>query len=115
MDGATLAHDGVAGAAHNVAPHVDGARSGFELPGKAIVHAVKVCLRGFAQIEVGEKLPNTNRQITNQRVFDFAPSAHEACQSNAWNSVGEKEIQILLCRNFLNYLFHFHFPVTNFK
>jgi hypothetical protein len=79
------------------------------------VHAVKVSLGGLTQVEVGEEFPDTNRQIANEGILDFAPASHEPGQGNAWNSICQKEVQILLGGDFLNNLFHFHFPVTNFK
>lgn len=48
------------------------------------------------QIQVGNPPPQADRQIADQRLLDFAEPPHEPGHGQAWNAVGEQEIDVFL-------------------
>jgi hypothetical protein len=47
--------------------------------------------------------------------FDLTPAPHEMGQSDAWNAVGEQEIQVLLQQCLLEQLANLHHVVTQIE
>jgi hypothetical protein len=60
------------------------------------MQAVKLGVLGVAQIQVTEQAPNRHGQLDDPRVSDLAPPAHESGQGDAWDAVGEQEVQVFL-------------------
>jgi hypothetical protein len=60
------------------------------------VHAAKVRLLRFAQVEVGKESPQPDRDVTDPGLLDLAEAAHDAREQPTGDAVGEQEVEILL-------------------
>src|ERR1700722_1486440 len=73
------------------------------------MQAAEATFARIAQIEVGKQAPDTDRQITDQWMFELAEPAEEAGCQTPWDTIGQQEIDVLLLGDFSNrgaQLFH---------
>ena len=62
-----------------------------KLSNEAIVHARKFGLPGLVQSEIGEAVPQRERQIADDRLFECAEPAEETRRQAAWNAVRKQK------------------------
>ncbi|MEY9359066.1 hypothetical protein ABH994_001787 [Bradyrhizobium yuanmingense] len=68
----------------------------LQLPGEAVVQTPELRLARLRQIEVGEQLPQRDREVPHQGILDLGEPAHEAGQRRAGDAVGQQEVEIFL-------------------
>ena len=69
---------------------------GFQFAGEAFLKALKSLVFGFAEVEVGEELPQCDRSPRQQRISNAAEAAHGVGHQGPWQTIGEQKVQILL-------------------
>jgi hypothetical protein len=79
------------------------------------VQAVKFLMLGIAQIQITEHAPNRHGRFDDPWMADLAPPTHEPGQGDAWNAVGQQEVQVFLKHPFLKQLANLHRVVTQFE
>ena len=109
----TGADNGVAWTHQNFRRPVDRTRAVLQFASEAIVHAAKMRLLRFAQVEVRENPPRADREIAHQRLLDLAEPSYELCRQTARNPIREQEIDVLLLEHTENLGTHRHGSVTS--
>jgi hypothetical protein len=60
------------------------------------MYARKLSFLRFAQVQIGKKLPDTERHVAHKRLLDLTEPAHEPGRQPAGNAIGQQKIEILL-------------------
>ena len=60
------------------------------------MHAAKLPLARFRQVEIGEETPDADGESRDQRMLNFAEPAHESGEEGTRHAIGQQEVEIFL-------------------